>query len=336
MLALAATGHALLPGVVWAILVIGISTLLACRDVQFSTRLMLWIEIAAVLSILAVLVLVLARHGLHLDRAQTHLQNVTPGGVRLALVLALFSFVGFESASTLGHEVRNPLKTIPRAVMQSALLGGAFFLLATYTETLGFNTAGLSLGASDAPFHVLSLQAHVPALGLLIDVAVFISLFACTLACISAAARVMLLMAHNGIANKWLLRGTHTAQHAPVDAALVSGVLILLPVCGLVLCGVNGFDIYGWMGSMAVYGFLTAYALACIALPIFLLRRRELTPWMMLLPAAAVMAILLALVGTLYPVPPPPYSRLPYVYLAVLLAGLLSSWMTNRAIAAKR
>lgn len=330
MLAMGATGHALLPGVGWGILVIGVSMLLACRDVQLSTRLMLWIEVVAVLSIVAVLVLVLARHGLHIDHAQMHLQGVTPGGIRLALVLALFSFVGFESATTLGHEVRNPLRTIPRAVMQSALLGGGFFLLATYTETLGFNTAGLSLGASDAPLRVLSLQVHVPALGTLIDLAVFVSLFACTLACITAAARVMLLMAHNGIAHKWLLRGTHTPQHAPVDAVMVSGMLIMIPVCGLVGRGVSGFDIYGWMGSMAVYGFLTAYALACVALPAFLWKRKELTGGMVILPAAATIAILLALVGTLYPIPPPPYSRLPYVYLATLGAGLLSSWAIRK------
>ena len=171
---------------------------------------------------------------------------------------------------------------------------------------------------------------HVPALGVLIDLAVFISLFACTLACINAAARVMLLMAHNGIAHKWLLRGTHTAQHAPVDAVIVSGLLIMIPVCGLILRGVSGFDIYGWMGSIAVYGFLTAYALACMALPVFLRRRNELTPWMVILPAAATLAILLALVGTLYPLPPPPYSRLPYVYLAVLAAGLISSWVVQK------
>ena len=53
---------------------------------------------------------------------------MTGSGLRLGLVLALFSFVGFESATTLGAEARNPLKTIPRAVIQSAIIGGAFFI----------------------------------------------------------------------------------------------------------------------------------------------------------------------------------------------------------------
>jgi len=40
---------------------------------------------------------------------------MTGSGLRLGLVLALFSSVGFESATALGSEARNPLKTIPRA-----------------------------------------------------------------------------------------------------------------------------------------------------------------------------------------------------------------------------
>ena len=37
----------------------------------------------------------------------------------LGVVLALFSFVGFESATALGDEAINPLLTIPRAVVRS-------------------------------------------------------------------------------------------------------------------------------------------------------------------------------------------------------------------------
>ena len=57
------------------------------------------------------------------------LHGVKPSAVRLGVVLALFSFVGFESATTLGAEARNPLKTIPRAVVQSAFFTGLFFIV---------------------------------------------------------------------------------------------------------------------------------------------------------------------------------------------------------------
>lgn len=327
----AASGHGVLWPVIWALVVAGAAIIFACREVELSTRMMLCIEGVSVLSVSIVLGLVLAKHGVHVDMAQLRLQGVTPAGVRIALVLAIFSSVSFDSAATLAHEVKNPLRTIPRVLMLSTLLTSAFFVLSAYTEVLGFHSAGLDLGATEAPLRVLSALVHVPALGVIIDVGLCIGLFACTLACITAAARIMLLMAHKGIAHKWLLRGTKTEQHAPVDAVLVTGALVTLPLIGLTLFGANGFDIYGWMGSMAVYGFLTAYALVCVALPVFLKRRGELSPWTIALPTAAVGAILLALVGTLYPVPAPPYNRLPYIYLATLAVGLISSWTMRRA-----
>jgi len=83
---------------------------------------MLWIEALSVTVIMVMVVLLLVRHGWHWDWDELHLRGMTGSGLRLGLVLALFSFVGFESATTLGSEARNPLKAIPRAVIQSALL----------------------------------------------------------------------------------------------------------------------------------------------------------------------------------------------------------------------
>jgi hypothetical protein len=46
--------------------------------------------------------------------------------------------------------------------------------------------------------------------------------------------------------------------------------------------------------------------------------------------ALAGIAMLLALVGNLYPVPEGPYGKLPYVYLAYLTLGMLCFLMTGR------
>src|SRR6202040_2250461 len=115
-----------------------------------------------------VLLLLLWHNGLHIDHAQLHLQGVTPSAVRLGVVLALFSFVGFESATPLGAEASNPLRTIPRAVIQSAVFTGLFFILCAYLETLGMHTAHQNLGESPAPMRVLSALAGVNLLGPLI------------------------------------------------------------------------------------------------------------------------------------------------------------------------
>ncbi|MGA3293163.1 MAG: APC family permease [Candidatus Acidiferrales bacterium] len=316
-----ATGH-VTSTVLLALIVTGASMWIAWRDVKISARLMLWIEAASVTLIVIVVALVLARHGFHGDPDQLHLRGMTGSGLRLGLVLALFSFVGFESATTLGSEARNPLKTIPRAVIQSSILGGAFFTLCAYTEVLGFRSAGQDLGASQAPMHVLASVGGVPVLGLLIDIGALVSLFAGTLACITAAARVLLLMAHNGLAHG-SLRATHARNETPSRAVVVTGVAAVLPVVVLAARGATGLDVYGWMGSLATYGFIVAYGLVCFALPHYLRGHGVAHLGAKLIPLLACLAMLLALAGNLYPVPEGPYGKLPYVYLVYLAAGLL-------------
>ncbi len=316
-----ATGH-VTSAVFLAVLVTVISIAIAWRDVKISARLMLWIEAVSVTLILTVVVLVLIRHGLSLDWTQLRLRGMTSSGLRLGLVLALFSFVGFESATTLGAEARNPLKTIPRAVIQSALLAGAIFILCAYTEVLGLRTVGQDLGASQAPMRVLAAVGGMPILGLLIDIGVLVSMFAGTLACITAAARVLLLMSHNGITHG-SLRTTHVRHDTPGRAIVVTGIAAVAPVAVLAARGASGLDVYGWMGSLATYGFIVAYALVCMALPRYLREHGAYRPGAQIIPWLAFTAMLLALIGNLYPVPEGPYGKLPYIYLAYLCAGLL-------------
>ncbi len=328
-----ATGH-VTSAVFLALLVTAISIAIAWRDVKISARLMLWIEAVSVTLILTVVVLVLVRHGLHLDWTQLRLRGMNGSGLRLGLVLALFSFVGFESATTLGAEARNPLKTIPRAVIQSALLAGAIFILCAYTEVLGLRTIGQDLGASQAPMRVLASVGGVPVLGFLIDIGVLVSMFAGTLACITAAARVLLLMSHNGITHG-SLRTTHSRHETPGRAIVVTGIAAVAPVAVLAARGASGLDVYGWMGSLATYGFIVAYALVCVALPSYLRRHDAYRPGARIIPWLAFTAMLLALIGNLYPVPEGPYGKLPFIYLAYLCAGLLWFLLQRRSKEAK-
>jgi amino acid transporter len=323
-----ATGHSTSAAFL-AILVTAISIWIAWRDVKISARLMLWIEAVSVSFILFEVVLVLLRHGFHLDWQQFRLRGMTGSGLRLGLVLALFSFVGFESATTLGAEARNPLKTIPRAVIQSALLAGAIFTACAYAEVLGLRSVGQDLGTSQAPMRVLAGVGGVPFLGLLIDIGALVSMFAGTLACITAAARVLLLMSHNGLAHG-SFRATHARNETPGRAIAVTGLAAVLPVAILAMRGASGLDVYGWMGSLATYGFIVTYALVSVALPRYLRNHGAYRPGVQIIPWLAGCAMLLALIGNLYPVPEGPYGKLPYIYLVYLAAGLLWFFFSRR------
>lgn len=322
-----ATGH-VFSAVLLSLFVAGVSIWIAYRDVKISAELMLWIEATSVSVIVIVVALLLFRHGWRWDAEQLQLHGMTGSGLRLGLVLALFSFVGFESATTLGTEARDPLKSIPRAVIQSSMLAGAFFTVCSYAEVLGFHMVGGDLGTSQAPMYVLARVGGVPILGLLIDIGALVSMFAGTLACITAAARVLLRMAHDGLAHD-LLRTTHASNRTPSYAIVITGIAAVLPVAVLGARGSSGLDVYGWMGALATYGFIVAYALVCMALPRFLRQHNAFDRSALMISAAAAFAMLLALFGNLYPVPEGPYGKLPYIYLTYLTAGL--GWFMVRS-----
>lgn len=293
----------------------------AYRDVKLSAETMLWIEICSVGFVLVVLALLLGRYGLHVDGDQFRLKSVSFSALGPALVLSMFSFVGFESATTLGGEAREPLRTIPRAVLQCAILAGTFFMLCSYAEVLGFRGEAGKLSDSSSPLHLLAAKAGISPLGVAIDFGAAVSMFACVLACTTASARVLMRMAHAGLLPKMLER-TNQRHGTPGAAIAVSAGLMFAAVAGMAASRVTGSDMYDWMGSLAVFGFLTAYALVALALPF---ARRTLGQHSRAVAGTSVLTVLvmaLIVVFDLKSAADATHARLPYLYLGYIAAGL--------------
>jgi amino acid transporter len=308
---------------------------IAIRDVKLSAELMLWIEVVSVSLIGIVLVLLLWRYGLRLDMNQLRLKSVTVSGLGPALVLAMFSFVGFESATTLGAEARDPLRTIPRAVIQVAILAGVFFMLCAYSEVLGFQGETGKLSDSTSPLHVLARKAGVSPLGVAIDIGAFVSMFACVLACTTAAARVLLRMAHSGLMPD-IFGHTHKRFGTPIAGIILCCVVMFASTAALAVKGVGGTDMYGWLGSISVFGFLTAYALMAAALPF---ARKLLGQHSHLITAVSWFTVLVMLAyafGSVYPVPDAPALWFPYIYLGYIIVGMGWFLIRRKTIHARR
>ncbi len=312
--------HAI-PGAFLAAVAAGAAAWVAYRDIQLSARTMLYIEATSVVLIAVVVAIVVARGGPHVDWAQFHLGHGSGSSVRLGVVLAVFSFVGFESATSLGAEAREPLKSIPLAVLWSTLLSGIFFVACAYGEVLGFRGLQPGLGESLAPMRTLAGQAGVGYLGPVIDVGVLISMFAATLAFVIALARMLMLMSRHGLVSRLL--GTTNARHrTPAVGSLLVAALSFLPVGVLLARGASGAEVYGWMGSLAVFGYLTAYALVALATLLRRLQTGRLTAWVAVLAVVSIAAMLAVALGTLFPVPPAPYRYFPLVYAGFMFLAM--------------
>lgn len=306
---------------------------IAYRDVKLSAELMLWIEVGSVSLILIVLAALVVRFGFQFDLDQFRLKGVTVSALGPALVLAMFSFVGFESATTLGGEAREPLKTIPRAVIQCAILAGFFFMLCSYSEVLGFRGQASALSESTSPLHQLATRAGISWLGVGIDLGAAVSMIACVLACTTAAARVLMKMAHGKLLPAALER-TNKRHGTPGAAIAVSAGLMLAATAALSVRGVQGSDMYDWLGSLSVFGFLTAYALVAVALPF---ARRALgrhSHWVAAASAVTVVVMILIVIFDLRSASDATHARIPWIYLGYIGCGLGWCFLRRGKVAA--
>lgn len=319
------------PAIPMLALVCGVAGYVAWRDIKLSAELMLWIEIASVSFILIVLIALVYRFGLQFDRDQFILKGVRFSSLGPALVLAIFSFVGFESATTLGVEARNPLRTIPRAVLQCALMTGAFFMLCAYSEVLGFRGASGKLSETTSPLHILAGRAGISPVGIAIDLGAFISVFACVLACTTAASRVLMRMGHGKLLPS-LLERTSPRHGTPTVAVLISAGLMFMATVIMALRGVSGSDMYDLAGSLSVFGFLTAYALVALALPFARSARGQHSHAVTAASILTVIVILLIAVFDLRSSADPAHARIPYIYLGYIAAAISLDLLRRQSI----
>ena len=295
---------------------------LAYRDISLSAKAMLAIELASMGVILALAAVVLAKSPVKFDAAQMALEGISFDGIRTGLVLAIFSFVGFESATSLGAEARDPLRTIPRAVTGSTLLVGAFFVLMSYVEVLGFRGASTSLAASQEPLSVIAERFGVPVFGLIISIGALVSFFACGLACVNAVSRILFMMGRDGVLHASVGRA-HADNETPHVAVTLASAVMLAGALAFTLGGVAMLDGFSYIGSIAVFGFLLTYVLVSVAAPVFLRRRGELRPRHLVTAVIGVGFMMIPVVGSLSPITAGPNGLppFPYVFAAYMLLG---------------
>ena len=298
-----------------------VAWLVAYTDVRLSTRLMLLLELVSMALILVLGVIVMLRGGEVLDARQITLQGLDFHGLKAGLVLAIFSYVGFESATTLGEEARNPLKSIPRSVLLSGLISGLFFMMSAYIAVLGFKHISGSLADSAAPFNDLAVNAGLPLFGVLISVGAVISLFACTLASINAAARVLLAMSRHGVFHS-RLAGSHAQNDTPHHALTLVSVLVFLLPAALLDDGRGVLGVFNDLSTIATYGFLTVYVLVAIAAPLYLAQRGQMTVKSLVLALLALLFMLPPVIAAVYPTPLPPADKFVIYFGLYLAVGL--------------
>lgn len=292
---------------------------LAVVGIKLSTRFGLVLEIFSIGAILVLLVVTLFRTGA-IDHAQTSLSGTTSNGITFGVVLAVLGFVGFESSAALGAEARDPHRAIPRAVLFSAIAVGVMYVFAAFVTVKGLGVAALS--TSGAPMDDLARVANMSGFRYVIDLGVMMSFFAVTIASVNAASRIFYTMAHERVMPAALAK-THPRHRTPHIALMMLLPPVLVVPAIMLLSGTTPLNIYAYTGTIGTFGYLTAYLLMAIGMPIFMTRRGAMRAYHPVIAVAATAAIIYVVYKNLVPIPPSPYNILPYIYLGLLLIGVV-------------
>lgn len=304
--------------------------IVALRDVGLATRVALALETLSIVIILALCVAIWVHHGNVVDVKQLRLVHASGGGIVAGVVLGVLSFTGFESAGCLGVEARNPYKSVGRAIMWSAVIVGAFYVIVSYSQVYGFQGTSPGFAASQAPLPDLAKIVGIGPLAYVIDIGICCSMLACTLACANAASRMVFTAAHDGLTIP-AFRRTHPAHKTPHVGILWSTALMLATCIVLEVAYRNPLNAFDWISPLAAFGCMVGYALISVAAPVFMFRTGR--PWLVtavlgLIGVCAMIVVFYAnwlpqtIPGKIFPLLTSPYNIMPYVLFGWLALGL--------------
>jgi amino acid transporter len=315
--------HTTIPPVIYFCLSAALCWFVAFKDIKISSLLTLAFEGASVACILALAAVILFKHGFPSDPTQLKAHGMTLHDLSLAVVITVFSLVGFESATTLGGEARKPLVAIPRAVIASLLITGAFMVIMSYVEVFGAAHTHISLSSLSAPLTFLSKAYGVGFFKVPVALGAMVSFFSLTLSCLNAGARIIYPMAQHTVFPKQFAK-SHPKNKTP-HVAISCYILIILTVPCVLEIFTNPLTTFGDGGTLAAFGFLTAYWMITIAAPVYLKKIGELKPWNVVITVIAGLALSVPTIGSFVPVPPYPIRLFPYIFFAWMLIG--GSWL---------
>ncbi|MEV7147387.1 amino acid permease [Streptomyces sp. NPDC093084] len=238
------------PGQAHAVAVAAVVALTAVNygGVQKSARLTRVI-VAVVLAVLACVVVVCLTSGrAGAGRLDIGLSSGA-GGVLQAAGLLFFAFAGYARIATLGEEVRDPARTIPRAI--PVALGIALVVYACVAVAVLSVLGADALGRSGAPLADAVRAAGVPGLVPVVRVGAAVAALGSLLALILGVSRTTLAMARDGRLPP-ALAAVHPRFAVPHRAELAVGAVVSVAAATVDVRGAIGFSSFGVLVYYAV------------------------------------------------------------------------------------
>lgn len=206
--------------------------------------------VAVVLAVLAAVVVAALTSGVS-DTARLNVgADASFGGVLQAAGLLFFAFAGYARIATLGEEVRDPKRTIPRAIPLALAITLVVYAAVAVAALSVLGSGGL--GRATAPLAEVVRAAGLPGLAPVVRAGAAVAAIGSLLALILGVSRTTLAMARDRHLPH-ALAAVHPRFGVPHRAELAVGVVVAV-VAGIA-------DVRGAIGFSS-FGVLVYYAIA--------------------------------------------------------------------------
>jgi amino acid transporter len=251
--------------------------------VQISIRAQLALVLVSAAVVLAFSIWIIAKGG-----AGGHSLSMKPfnpasvGGLSLlyGVLYGINMFIGFESAANLAEETEDPKRDVPRAVVYSLLIVGAYFLVVSYSQAVGFGLDAKAWKESGFPLQALASGTEFGSawFGKLMSVIVILDVLAVCIGVGVAVSRGMMSMARAGRLPR-SLSAVHPRFRTPIGAIglyavfSLGSIVLVVATDGIFSRGTGTPGVlqpqwapaFGWMAGFGGTGLAVMYMAVSLA-----------------------------------------------------------------------
>jgi basic amino acid/polyamine antiporter, APA family len=235
------------------ILLLLIMTILVSGGIQRSNAANKWIVSITLAGLAALVITAFFVNGVPTQPIVDAVTDTSASAILYASALMFVAYTGYGRIATLGEEVAEPEKTIPRAIILAMVVIVIIYLTVSLTalQVMGAEAFGQTVDGEAAPLMVVAQTLSLPVIGPVITTAAITAMLGVLLNLILGLSRVLLGMARRRDVPHVISRINPNTQ-SPVAAVWVTGVIIGLLV-------LSGDVVFTW--SFSAFTVLIYYSI---------------------------------------------------------------------------
>ena len=183
-----------------------------------------------------------------------------------AAAIAAYSFLGFDAVTTLTEETREPAKTMPRAILLIALIGGLIFIVVTYFTQL-VHPGGEFADEASAASEIARIIGGDLFTSLFIT-GLIIAQFTSGLAAQASGSRLLYAMGRDGALPRRVFGVLHRTFKTPIWSICIVGVVGAIAM----------FMDVSTSTSFVNFGAFIAFAMVNVSVIVLAVRKRDQEP----------------------------------------------------------